>query len=59
MADTLAMLFAIIATTLVHVPKQFLNTTEVSVLLHDCVAACENIMMGERSSPDVDTVCIK
>jgi len=53
------MLFAIIATTLVHVPKQFLNTMDVSVLLHDCVAACENIMMAERSSPDVDTVCLK
>jgi hypothetical protein len=53
------LVFAIIATTLVHVPKQFLATTQVSNLLHECVSACEGIMMAERSSPDVDTVCLK
>lgn len=54
-----ALVLAMIATTLVHVPQAFVPDLDIFSLSKRCISASEELLRPLRSVLDVDIVCIK
>jgi hypothetical protein len=56
---TSALVLAIVATTLVHVPRSFFLDVDMRALSLACIDACDRISWNTRDKPNLDYLCTK